>query len=187
MAATHNLKNAGKGGTSWSSRLPPRPLTLFLKGKSTPPGRRTWASRLIQEANARLLVDERDLWAKSSVRNRTFDVRTPFLREHPDVVKNWLRAHVELTEWINANPRKQNKSSISKFRRTRQGASAESAGRIFSRLQATYDPIRSSLLTAHSRPTMRDFWGVNVLTSLASTICSLERVLLERSEAHPMI
>ena len=30
-------------------------------------------------------------------------VSARFLKEHPDLVKNWLRAHVELTDWINAN------------------------------------------------------------------------------------
>ena len=31
-------------------------------------------------------------------------VRPRFLKEHPDLVKKFLRAHVELTQWIDKNP-----------------------------------------------------------------------------------
>ncbi len=30
-------------------------------------------------------------------------VSPKFLKEHPDLVKNFLRAHVDLTDWINKN------------------------------------------------------------------------------------
>jgi NitT/TauT family transport system substrate-binding protein len=102
----HKLKTREKGGDVLVIPIAnPDQLTLFLKGEIDAAwAPEPWASRLIQEANARLFVDERDLWPNRQFVTAHLIVRTSFLREHPDVVKNWLRAHIELTEWINAKP-----------------------------------------------------------------------------------
>ena len=42
--------------------------------------------------------------AESSIRHHRPHRHPKFLKEHPDIVKNFLRAHVELTEWIDKNP-----------------------------------------------------------------------------------
>src|SRR5258708_4072197 len=98
----HNLKTRDKGGDVLAIPIAnPDQLTLFLKGEIDAAwAPEPWASRLIQEADARLFVDERDLWPNRQFVTAHLIVRTPFLREHPDVVKNWLRAHVDLPEWI---------------------------------------------------------------------------------------
>jgi len=83
----------------------PDQLTLFLKGEIDAAwAPEPWVSRLIEEANARLFLDERDLWPNRQFVTAHLIVRSSFRREHPDVVKNWLRAHIELTDWINAKP-----------------------------------------------------------------------------------
>lgn len=63
-----------------------------------------WVSRLVAEAGGEVLVDERDLWPNGLFATTVVIVSTEFLETHPDVVKQWLAAHIEVTNWINANP-----------------------------------------------------------------------------------
>jgi aconitase A len=49
-------------------------------------------------------LDERDLWPNGDFVTAHIIVSTKFLQEHPELVKAWLRAHVEVTQWELANP-----------------------------------------------------------------------------------
>lgn len=158
----HNLKTREKGGDVLVIPIAnPDQLTLFLKGEIDAAwAPEPWASRLIQEANARLFVDERDLWPNRQFVTAHLIVRTPFLREHPDVVKNWLRAHVELTEWINAKPAEAKLIINQQIQKdTGKALPPKVLDESFSRLQATYDPIRTSLLTSAQQAYDAGFLG----------------------------
>lgn len=63
-----------------------------------------WATRLVREGGARVLVDERDLWPGGEYVTTHLVVRTEFLEDHPDVVRQLLEGHVATTAWVNANP-----------------------------------------------------------------------------------
>ncbi|HEU0131370.1 MAG TPA: ABC transporter substrate-binding protein [Mycobacteriales bacterium] len=63
-----------------------------------------WASRLVLDGGAKVLVDEKDLWPGGKFVTTHLVVATPFLDKHPDVVKRLLQAHVETTAWITAHP-----------------------------------------------------------------------------------
>ncbi len=63
-----------------------------------------WVSRLVSEVGGEVLVDERDLWPNGSFATTVIIVSNDFLEQHPDVVKQWLTAHVAVTDWINAHP-----------------------------------------------------------------------------------
>src|SRR4051812_42760138 len=63
-----------------------------------------WGSRLLVEGNAKLLGEEKDLWASKKF-SLTLVVTTPeFLEKHPDIVQKLLVAHVRLTRWLGAQP-----------------------------------------------------------------------------------
>ena len=128
----------------------PDQITLFLKkeidGAWAP---EPWASRLIQEANGRLFLDERDLWPGGQFVTTHLIVSAKFLRERRPLLKKWVRAHVELTDWINKN--------LPEAKRTLNQEIQKETGKAlpvavlegsFSRLQVTYDPIRSSLFAS---------------------------------------
>jgi len=158
----HNLKTREKGGDVLVIPIANADqLTLFLKGEIDAAwAPEPWASRLIQEANARLFVDERDLWPNRQFVTTHLIVRTPFLREHPDVVKNWLRAHIELTEWINAKPTEAKQIVNQQIQKdTGKALPPKVLDESFSRLQATYDPIRNSLLTSAQQAYDAGFLG----------------------------
>lgn len=63
-----------------------------------------WASRMVIEAGAKVLVDERDLWPGGKYVTTHLIVRTAFLEEHPEAVEGLLRAQIEANDLINANP-----------------------------------------------------------------------------------
>ena len=63
-----------------------------------------WGTRLIQEAGGKLFLDEKDLWPNGQFPTTTVIARADFLEKHPDVVLNFLRAHIDTTAWIAANP-----------------------------------------------------------------------------------
>lgn len=62
-----------------------------------------WASRLVLEAGATVLVDERDLWPGGQFVTTHLIVRTDFLERHPQTVEALLRGHVEAVHWANQN------------------------------------------------------------------------------------
>lgn len=148
---SNGLKTNDKGGDVQVIPIAnPDQLTLFLKkeldGAWAP---EPWASRLIREANGRLFLDERTLWPNGQFITAHLIVSTKFLKEHPDLVKKWLAAHVELTDWINGHQNEAKQllnQQISK--ETGKALSADVLNDSFGRLRVTYDPLKASLLNA---------------------------------------
>ncbi len=62
-----------------------------------------WGAKLIKEANAKVLVDERDLWPDGQFVTAHIIARTDYIEKNPDVIKNLLGAHIDETNWINDN------------------------------------------------------------------------------------
>ena len=147
----NGLKTTDKGGDVQVIPLAnPDQLTLFVKKELDAAwAPEPWATRLIREGNGRLLVDERSLWPNGQFVCANLIVSTKFLKEHPDVVKNWLRAHVELTDWINAHPDEAKKVLNGQIQKETGKALPDAVlEEAFGRLQVTYDPLRSSLLSS---------------------------------------
>ena len=150
----HGMKSTDKGGDVQVIPLAnPDQLTLFLqKQLDAAWAPEPWATRLIREGNAHLFLDERDLWPKGEFVVTNLIVSTTFLREHPDLVKQWIAAHVELTNWINSHlPEAKQILNQQIGKETGKALSPALLDEAFGRLQVTYDPLRNTLLTsAHS-------------------------------------
>ncbi len=148
---SNGMKSTDKGGDVQVIPLAnPDQLTLFVKKELDAAwAPEPWATRLIREGNGRLFLDERTLWPNGQFVCANLIVNTKFLKEHPDVVKNWLRAHVELTDWINGHLSEAKKSLNSQIQKETGKALPDAVlEEAFSRLQVTYDPLRASLLTS---------------------------------------
>ena len=145
------LKTREKGGDVQVIPVAnPDQLTLFLKKELDAAwAPEPWATRLIREGNGRLYLDERTLWPNGQFITAHLIVRTPFLKQHPELVKTWIRAHVEITDWINAHL-PDAKASINQQiqRETGRALPQPVLDEAFSRLQITYDPLRPTLITA---------------------------------------
>jgi NitT/TauT family transport system substrate-binding protein len=158
----NGLKAREKGGDVQVIPIAnPDQLTLFLNGQIDAAwAPEPWAARLVHEGGGRIFLDERDLWPDHQFVITNIVVNPKFLKEHPDVVKSFLRAHVELTEWINKNaPQARQILNQQLQKETGKPLAPEVLDDAFSRMQVTYDPIRSSLLKSTQQAFDEGFLG----------------------------
>jgi NitT/TauT family transport system substrate-binding protein len=146
----NGFNTADKGGNVTIVPVTPADiLTLMLKkeidGAWVP---EPWATRLVKEANGRIFVDERELWPPDG-RFVTANIiaRTDYLNENPDIVKQFLQAHINKTIWLNEN---KDQEAITAF----NGALKKITGKTIpddeirdalTRLEFTFDPVEESL------------------------------------------
>jgi len=183
---SHGMKSADKGGDVQVIPLAnPDQLTLFLKkeldGAWAP---EPWATRLIVEGNGRLFLDERTLWPNGQFITAHLIVRTQFLKEHPDLVKNWIRAHVELTDWMNGHlPEAKKLLNQQIAKETGKALPDAVLDQAFGRMTATYDPLRGSLMNAAQSAFDAGFLGRKMpdLSSLYD-LSLLNQVLAEKGK-----
>lgn len=99
------LKPQEKGGSV--QILPtknPDILALFLKGELDAAWvPEPWASRLVREAKAKRVVDERDLWPGHSFATTVVVARRIYLEQHPQRVQAFLNAHVQAVNWVQSH------------------------------------------------------------------------------------
>lgn len=63
-----------------------------------------WASRLVLQADAKVLVNEADLWAEGEFATTVLIVSKQFLAQHPQTVDALLAGNAETIDWLNAHP-----------------------------------------------------------------------------------
>jgi len=182
---THGLKSNDKGGDVRIVPMAnPDQLTLFLKKDLDAAwAPEPWATRLVHEGNGRLFVDERTLWPNGQFVIGLLVVNNKFLRAHPDLVKNWIRAHVELTDWINVHPQEAKKLLNEQIRReTGKALPAIVLEEAFSHLQVTSDPLRNALMTAAQQAFADGFLGRQMpdLSGLYD-LTLLNQILIEKN------
>ena len=148
---SQGLKTRDKGGDVTVMPIAnPDQLTLFLKKEIDAAwAPEPWASRLVHDAGGRILLDERTLWPKGQFLTTELVVSTKFLQSHPDLVKKWLRAHVELTDWINGHGTEAKQILNQQIQKeTGKPLAQPVLEDSFGRMQVTYDPLRQELLRA---------------------------------------
>ena len=105
-----------------------------------------WATRLIQDGGAKVLVDERDLWPDGKYVTTHLLVAKKFLDANPEVVKRILAANLEAVDEVNddsATAQATVNAEIEKF--TTKKLSPELLSAAWDNLTFTVDPIASSL------------------------------------------
>jgi NitT/TauT family transport system substrate-binding protein len=182
----NGLKTKDKGGDVEVIPLAnPDQLTLFLKKELDAAwAPEPWATRLIREGNGRLFLDERTLWPDGQFVTTNLIVSTKFLKQHPDLVKSWLRAHVELTDWISGHlPEARQVLNQQIGRETGKALPPAVLDDAFGRLQVTYDPLRGALLNSAKSAFEAGFLGRQMpdLSSLYD-LSLLNQVLSEKGK-----
>ncbi|MFA5996025.1 MAG: ABC transporter substrate-binding protein [Patescibacteria group bacterium] len=124
-------------------------LTMFsqkeLDGAWAP---EPWAARLIQEASGQLIIDERDLWPDKQFTTTNVIVSTKFLNEQPDLVKQWLTAHVAVTDWINNHPTEAQTTVNNEIEKLTTKKLKDSVlAEAWQRLNITVNPYQASVIT----------------------------------------
>lgn len=126
----------------------PDQLTLFQRGDvdavwTVEP----WVSRLLLEGNGKLYLEESDLWPDRRYVTTLLVSSVRLLTTRRDLLKKWIAAHVELTEWIRANPAEAKRLVNDELRRlTGRELPTPVLDSAWQRLALTHDPLRASLL-----------------------------------------
>ena len=147
----HGMKSMDKGGDVRVMPMAnPDQLTLFLKKDLDAAwAPEPWATRLIREGNGRLFLNESDLWPKGQFIVTNLVVSKRFLAEHHDLVTAWVRANLELTDWINSHKPEAKKLLNQQIQKETGKALPDGLlDEAFTRIEVTYDPLRNTLLTS---------------------------------------
>ena len=105
-----------------------------------------WATRLIKEGGAKVLVDERDLWPDGRYVTTHLMVATRFLGENPGVVQRILLANAQAVDFVNEHPAEAQaivNKEIEKFTTKKLGEDLLKTA--WGNLTFTTDPVASSL------------------------------------------
>ncbi|MGH3773637.1 MAG: ABC transporter substrate-binding protein [Pseudonocardiaceae bacterium] len=146
---SHGLRNSIQGGgdVTITPTTNAQTLALFTAGKldgAWVP--EPWASRLVLEAGATVLVNERDLWPGGQFVTTQLIVRTEFLERYPQTVEALLRGHVEAVQWAtqhSAEAETAVNNGISAL--TGKPLAPEVLDRAWHDLTVTDDPVAASL------------------------------------------
>ena len=137
-----------------------------------------WAAKLIKEANAKVLVDERELWPNGQFVTAHIIARPDYIEKNPDLIKKLLQAHVNMTTWINDNMDEAIpifNTEINKL--TGQTIPEDEFREGVSRIEFTYDPIKESLFKAandafdigflgKTRPNLSEIYDLTILNEV---------------------
>ncbi|RAX47196.1 sulfonate ABC transporter substrate-binding protein [Arthrobacter sp. AQ5-06] len=108
-----------------------------------------WASRLVLQAGAKVLVDEKDLWDGAATGKpgefptTILIVNRTFAAEHPDTVKALLKGHAKSVAWLNDTPSAEKAAVINAALKESAGAAlpADVIERSLNNITFTVDPL----------------------------------------------
>lgn len=145
----NNLKDATKGGTVEVRQASNADIkTLLSKGDidaALVP--EPWGSILVKEVNANIIADYIAVWKDGNYSTALVVVRTEFLNEQPEIVENFMKAHVELTDYINNNVEKAKEVVNKQINAlTKKPLSKDILDSSFNRQTVTYNPEKESVL-----------------------------------------
>ena len=111
-----------------------------------------WGTRLIAEQNARLILDERDLWPGRHYATTVLVARTDFLRQHPDLAAKIVAANAQLCQNIEADKHAAAQTIAGQIKRiTSRSLSAGLIETSLRRIDFGVDPYSQTLETQASR------------------------------------
>ncbi|HET6269547.1 MAG TPA: ABC transporter substrate-binding protein [Arthrobacter sp.] len=102
-----------------------------------------WASRLVLQAGAKVLVDEKDLWEKGEFTTTILIVNKKFAAEHPATVKALLKGNAESVDWLNGAPAAEKASVLNAALKESAGAALQPdvIDRSLKNIVFTVDPL----------------------------------------------
>lgn len=101
-----------------------------------------WSSRLVLDAGAKVLLDEKELWPDGKFPTTVVVVRTQFLNEHPQTVRAFLRGLVTSIDYANSDQADAQAAVNKQLKElTGKSLSPEVIERAWANSTLTFDPI----------------------------------------------
>ena len=138
-----------------------------------------WGAKLVKEANAKILVDERTLWPESEFVTAHIIARTDYLEANPEIISKLLEAHIDETNWINENPDEAMQAFNAELERiTGKPIPEDEFEAGISRMTLTWDPVKESLTKSANdafeigffdeRPDLSEIYDLTLLNDILS-------------------
>ena len=107
-----------------------------------------WASRLVLEAGAKTLIDEKILWPEEQFQTTILISSRQFLEEHPETIEALIQGEVEQTEAIEADPATaQTELNAAIGELTGKPLADTTIEAAFANVEPTWDPLAGTLNT----------------------------------------
>jgi sulfonate transport system substrate-binding protein len=181
---SHGLRNSVQGGGDVTITPTTNADSLQLVKSGKLDGAwvpEPWASRLVLEAGAKVLVDERDLWPNGQFVTTHLIVRTEFLEKYPQTVEALLRGHVDAVQWATQNSTEAKtvvNDGINAL--TGKPLKPEVAERAWQNLTVTDDPVAASLQRSADNAVTAGVAAKNVDLHGIYELSILNRILTQR-------
>ena len=104
-----------------------------------------WASRLVNEADGKVLVDEKTLWPDEKFLTTILIVATPFLEQHPDTVKALIGGEIKAIEADPAKAQTDLNAALGEL--TGKPLADATITSAFANIEPTWDPLAGTLNT----------------------------------------
>lgn len=134
-----------------------------------------WATRLVQEAGARVFLDERTLWPNGDFATTVLVVNTDYLKKYPEAVERLVAAHVQVTKAMADDPAKA-KQAVNAGIKALTGAGLAPAiiDAAWQNLRFTNDPLAASItkqagdsfdlgLLGVKKPDLKELYDLTIL------------------------
>lgn len=183
-ARTHGLKTSDDGGDlTIMPTANPDILTLFKQGEidgAWVP--EPWGTRLLQEADGRLFIDERSMWPDGKFVTTLIVASTKFLEAQPALVRAFLEAHIAALDLIRKSPEEARALTNKEIERiTTKALPKQVIDAAFGNIDFTHDPLQTSLFTqadhafelgflGNERPDLKDIHDLRILNQIAPVI-----------------
>lgn len=108
-----------------------------------------WGAHLVREADARVFVDERDLWEGGEFSTSLVMCRADYVESNPESVRRLVEAHVDKTLWISEHREEAVllfNDEVAKLLGT--GFNEEDLAMSLTRMELTYDPLEGTVAEA---------------------------------------
>lgn len=170
MLSDHGLADTTKGGTVEVLAVAnPDVKNLLAQGEiDAAYVPEPWGSRLVLEMDARILLDEKEVFRNGEYSTAVVIARKEFIEKHPEIVEKFLEAHLEATLYIQ-DETEAAKSMINQeiAELTGQELDAAVIDSVYTRLYASYDPITESVM---------DFMNVSKEEKFINNITTREKL-----------
>ena len=170
LLSENGLKDTTKGGTvEVIAAANPDIRTLLSSGNiDAAYVPEPWASRLVFELDAKIVLDEKEVFRNGNYSTAVVIGRKEFVEKNPDLVKRFLMAHLEATNFLNNNPTEAATQLNNQIKEhTGQKLAKEVMDSVLTRLDFNYDPITDSVM---------DFMNISLSENFISKLAESDQI-----------
>lgn len=175
----NNLKDTGRGGNVKVVQSPNPDVKMLLEEGNIDAAfvPEPWGARLENEVGAKVVLDYDETWRNGDYSCAVIIAREEFVKENPEVIKEFLRAHVNATDYINNNSKEAMKIINSQIEELMtEPLERDVLKKSIDRINVTYDPNVDSIKAIvnlseevgylRTKPELTDVFNLNILNEI---------------------